>query len=499
MSSDLVAWKSHIGLTKSGDGVLRATAKGWGRSGAITEAVITRSSAEEGFLIALPQPNVSLFIGVSNLSGSLYDSGRAHQEDLEFSLRVSSDGTLSYSSRARLMQYYYAAHLEADVIGTYEKGDVVGMRLDPQRKGFAIVKQEARSEGGTQLRVLRNFSEVLQFPLKLMVVLGGSPMQVGPVTWLKASGDARAAAAPERSLKGPAVLPDGAAPAAAGGGGGEKVVKGRHAGDLLTGVFASETGSMLVLEAAEEGSWAAGCVRKVPPSAVAKAKAAVAAASSGAGSSSSGGSGAKPKPAAPLLPPPAVARAQQQAKARAASQISALQPRAVARGERLVPRSAAAKAAAAAAGASSSGAGSKRPAAGGERRGAAGVYEPRDRRPRDAQFRSRRRHCGGVEGGASAAAPPAVVEVVEVANPEDDESRQLDLLVAARQRARGGAATSRWYLRCGLRSRSCCRRRCSAPSTARRCNRSVRPTPRCRSTSCAHSWRLSSTSCPPTF
>ena len=203
-----VAWKSHIGLTKSGDGVLRATAKGWGRSGAITEAVITRSSAEEGFLIALPQPNVSLFIGVSNLSGSLYDSGRAHQEDLEFSLRVSSDGTLSYSSRARLMQYYYAAHLEADVIGTYEKGDVVGMRLDPQRKGFAIVKQEARSEGGTQLRVLRNFSEVLQFPLKLMVVLGGSPMQVGPVTWLRASGDARAAAAPERSLKGPAVLPD---------------------------------------------------------------------------------------------------------------------------------------------------------------------------------------------------------------------------------------------------------------------------------------------------
>ena len=329
MSSALVAWKSHIGLTKSGDGVLRATAKGWGRSGAITEAVITRSSAEEGFLIALPQPNVSLFIGVSNLSGSLYDSGRAHQEDLEFSLRVSSDGTLSYSSRARLMQYYYAAHLEADVIGTYEKGDVVGMRLDPQRKGFAIVKQEARSEGGTQLRVLRNFSEVLQFPLKLMVVLGGSPMQVGPVTWLRASGDARAAAAPERSLKGPAVLPDGAAPAAAGGGGGEKVVKGRHAGDLLTGVFASETGSMLVLEAAEEGSWAAGCVRKVPPSAVAKAKAAVAAASSGAGSSS-GGSGAKPKPAAPLLPPPAVARAQQQAKARAASQISALQPRAVA-------------------------------------------------------------------------------------------------------------------------------------------------------------------------
>ena len=77
---DLVAWKSHIGLTKSGDGVLRATAKGWGRSGAITEAVITRSSAEEGFLIALPQPNVSLFMGVSNLSGSLYDSGRAHQE-----------------------------------------------------------------------------------------------------------------------------------------------------------------------------------------------------------------------------------------------------------------------------------------------------------------------------------------------------------------------------------------------------------------------------------
>ena len=38
MSSDLVAWKSHIGLTKSGDGVPCATAKGWGCSGAITEA-----------------------------------------------------------------------------------------------------------------------------------------------------------------------------------------------------------------------------------------------------------------------------------------------------------------------------------------------------------------------------------------------------------------------------------------------------------------------------
>ena len=258
---DLVAWKSHIGPPSRATACSARRPRSWGRSGAITEAVITRSSAEEGFLIALPQPNVSLFIGVSNLSGSLYDSGRAHQEDLEFSLRVSSDGTLSYSSRARLMQYYYAAHLEADVIGTYEKGDVVGMRLDPQRKGFAIVKQEARSEGGTQLRVLRNFSEVLQFPLKLMVVLGGSPMQVGPVTWLKASGDARAAAAPERSLKGPAVLPDGAAPAAAAA---EKVVVATRAtcsrsSRRRRGRCSSSGGG--------GGSWAAGCVRKVPPSA----------------------------------------------------------------------------------------------------------------------------------------------------------------------------------------------------------------------------------------
>ena len=105
------------------------------------------------------------------------------------------------------MQYYYAAHLEADVIGTYEKGDVVGMRLDPQRKGFAIVKQEARSEGGTQLRVLRNFSEVLQFPLKLMVVLGGSPMQVGPVTWLRPAATRAPPPRPSARSKAPQCCP----------------------------------------------------------------------------------------------------------------------------------------------------------------------------------------------------------------------------------------------------------------------------------------------------
>ena len=432
---DLVAWKSHIGLTKSGDGVLRATAKGWGRSGAITEAVITRSSAEEGFLIALPQPNVSLFIGVSNLSGSLYDSGRAHQEDLEFSLRVSSDGTLSYSSRARLMQYYYAAHLEADVIGTYEKGDVVGMRLDPQRKGFAIVKQEARSEGGTQLRVLRNFSEVLQFPLKLMEILGGSPMQVGPVTWLKASGDARA-----RRARALAQRPRSAArrrrAGAAGGGGGEMWSRAATRAPAHRSVRVGD-GVDARLEAAEEGcgppaayarcrrrQWRRPRPRSPPPAAAPAAAAAAAAARSRSlrRRCSRRRPSRAPSSRRRRVPPPK-------------SRRSNLAPSRVARGWYRAPpppRRPRWPPAPPAAVCSPSGRRRRRAC------GAAGVYEPRDRRPRDAQFRPRRRHCGGIKSGASSGGAAGGGRGGGGRNPEDDESRQLDLLAAARRARRRG-------------------------------------------------------------
>ena len=61
--------------------------------------MITRPAMEEGFPIALPQPNVSLFTGVSNLSGSLYDPA-ARTRRTSSSARVSSDGTLSYAPRA---------------------------------------------------------------------------------------------------------------------------------------------------------------------------------------------------------------------------------------------------------------------------------------------------------------------------------------------------------------------------------------------------------------
>ena len=102
--SEMCAWKSHIGVALSSDRrIVRATATGWGRSGALTDALLTRTGSTIGFLAALPQNTASLFIGFSNLSGSLYDHSRAHQEDLDFSIRTSSSGELSYQSKVRRM------------------------------------------------------------------------------------------------------------------------------------------------------------------------------------------------------------------------------------------------------------------------------------------------------------------------------------------------------------------------------------------------------------
>ena len=101
-SEEHVTWKSHIGLAISTDRrTLRATAKGWGRSGALTDALLTRQGTLEGFLTALPHPNASLFIGLTNLSGSLYDHSRAHQEDLDFALKMVEEAAMQKRARER--------------------------------------------------------------------------------------------------------------------------------------------------------------------------------------------------------------------------------------------------------------------------------------------------------------------------------------------------------------------------------------------------------------
>ena len=227
----MCSWKSHIGVALSSDRKLvRATATGWGRSGALTDALVTRTGSTIGFLAALPQNCASLFIGFSNLSGSLYDHSRAHQEDLEFSIRTSSSGELAYQSKARMMQYAYSPHLESDTVCEVQKGDVLGMRLTPDRRGIQIVKEEedtiaeaqaasgvaaalggggegeaaAGTETGTgtaadgaghaakkmRLRVLKTIPEVISFPLKVLVVFGGSGNAVGPVRWLRGKNEA---------------------------------------------------------------------------------------------------------------------------------------------------------------------------------------------------------------------------------------------------------------------------------------------------------------------
>ena len=105
MEEEPVAWKSHMGIHLSSSGrTLRSSAKGWGRTGAMSDALLTRGGSVEGFLATITQPNTPLFIGFSALSGTLNSAGRAHQDDLEFSLRLAADGTFSYQSRAKLLQ-----------------------------------------------------------------------------------------------------------------------------------------------------------------------------------------------------------------------------------------------------------------------------------------------------------------------------------------------------------------------------------------------------------
>ena len=134
-----------------------------------------------------------------------------------------------------MMQYAYSPHLESDTVCEVLKGDVIGMRLTPDRRGIQIVKEEedttedatllgalgvttaaaaaahdpagasatgteaakggeeaggaGSSEAGTlptgpapassckrmRLRVLKTIPEVISFPLKVMVVFQPSP------------------------------------------------------------------------------------------------------------------------------------------------------------------------------------------------------------------------------------------------------------------------------------------------------------------------------------
>ena len=113
-SADLVFWRSTLSVQKNNQtGVLKSKSKGWGSAGAISEPILTRHGNNEGFLAVLPNLGSSLFIGFSTMaSNSLTDKGRAHQEDLEFSLRLAADGTLSYQSAAKLQQFYHAQSME---------------------------------------------------------------------------------------------------------------------------------------------------------------------------------------------------------------------------------------------------------------------------------------------------------------------------------------------------------------------------------------------------
>lgn len=179
---------------------LRSTAKGWGCSGALSDPLITRTSDVHGFVAVLPQPNTTLFIGLTTLTGSLYDKARAHQEDLDFALRLAADGTLSYTSRERAATAYHALQIEQDVLGVIGKGEAVGMRLSADRTGFSVISLDAASvatdrllggaEGGgdmaRQYKVLKHFNEVMSFPLKVMVVFGSSKNEAGPICWLRA-------------------------------------------------------------------------------------------------------------------------------------------------------------------------------------------------------------------------------------------------------------------------------------------------------------------------
>ena len=408
-SADLGFWRSTLSVQKNFQtGVLKSKSKGWGSAGAISEPILTRHGNNEGFLAVLPNLGSSLFIGFSTMaSNSLTDKGRAHQEDLEFSLRLAADGTLSYQSAAKLQQFYHAQSMEGDTLCVPEKGDAVGMKFTPDRKGIVIIRRTAKmakeaaaaegggggagaaaaaaggssgGSGGGVLRagkdytVLKTVSEIISFPMRLMVVFGATT-QFGPVTWLRGKGSEAVAAASSASLKGPPTE----APTTGNGNGGaggwamsssepsilgaecdeekkasssseQRVVKGRTAADMLPdsgflGV-SSSSGVPLVIKEAKAGSWAAGKVSKVKDGA----------GGGGGGGGSSWGGGGGGGGSMPMMAEPHLVQKQREERAQAkaakeegeakmrASRALALQPKVVARGARLVPNKAAAAA-----------------------------------------------------------------------------------------------------------------------------------------------------------
>jgi hypothetical protein len=216
-AEDFVAWKSHMGVQVASSRVVRATAKGWGRSGTLSDALVTRHGEIEGFTAAIPSSPSSLFIGFTTLQSTLHIATRAHQDDLNFALRISADGSISYHSTQRAKQFYHAQQMESEAIGSLEKRDVIGMRLSPDKNGFSVFKVDrgealpaaagrpAAAAAGGRERLLKTFSEVLSFPMKVMAYStypSSPPLPPPPLSVLKTGRPAAAAAGGrERLLK----------------------------------------------------------------------------------------------------------------------------------------------------------------------------------------------------------------------------------------------------------------------------------------------------------
>lgn len=378
----LVAWKSQLGVQASQARVLRASARGWGRSGALSEALVTRHGDVEGFYAPLPAPPSSLFIGFSTMASSLHAAARAHQDDLDFAIRISADGSLSYHSKQRAKQYYHAQQMESEAIGSVEKGDTIGMRLFSDRNGFSVFKLERDGADGaatSREHTLKAFNEVLAFPMKVMVVFGTSGAQIGPVCWLRRPGAPAPTLGhpPTGATGGPSDLLPPAPQSSGWAGSSSRVVKGQHAGELLDKGAVDDTGNLLLMRESEEGSWAAGVVQMVKPkgtidddklygaavSLLGDTGARRSAGSTAKLAKSSLGASAKALSLLPVRAAKVGVTAKEAARARAAT-AAALQPKVVGKGERLLPKSARpAPPPAAPAGTNTASANSKRPRA----------------------------------------------------------------------------------------------------------------------------------------
>ena len=157
------------------------------------------------------------------------------------------------------------------------------------------VRSSYSSVFSTSYVVLKTVPEVISFPMRIMVVFGGST-SIGPVTWLRAkSVDAAARRAKPSSAGGNSsstmsngswaaigrTVDNGGVSNVAHPEGGlcglrgaadDRVVKGRTAADMLSGsgLVMSESGTCLVLESTSSGSWAAGKVAEVVAAHVAR-------------------------------------------------------------------------------------------------------------------------------------------------------------------------------------------------------------------------------------